>query len=124
VPPGEEAAAKRPAGDPPTYDVRHYLAEERTFLAWIRTILGLMGFGFLVAHIDRSFLAFGTALIVVGAALSLLAVQRHRRVVEELNHPQATADHPSRQGVFLALFLAVAGIAMALYLILSWSSPA
>lgn len=116
---GDEAAAQRCAGGRPAYDVRHYLAEERTFLAWIRTILGLMGFGVLVARIDRFFLVFGSALIVMGAALSLLTIQRHRRVVEELNHPQSTADHPSRAGILLALFLAVGGIAMALYFILT-----
>jgi putative membrane protein len=34
----------------PTADVRDYLAEERTFLAWIRTGMTLMGFGFVVAR--------------------------------------------------------------------------
>jgi hypothetical protein len=48
-----------------------------------------------------------------------MAVQRHRRMVEELNHPQPIERHPSRQGVILALLLAVAGIAMALDLILT-----
>jgi putative membrane protein len=117
VPPTDDAPAKPPAGNPPTYDVRHYLAEERTFLAWIRTILGLMAFGVLVARMDRFFLAFGTAFIVIGAALSFLSIQRHRRIVEELNHQQSTADHPSRLGISLALLLTVSGIAMALYLI-------
>jgi hypothetical protein len=31
--------------------LRDYLAEERTFLAWIRTGISLMGFGFVVARI-------------------------------------------------------------------------
>ena len=31
-------------------DPRTYFAEERTFLAWIRTGLGLMGVGFAVAR--------------------------------------------------------------------------
>jgi putative membrane protein len=34
----------------PAADLRDYLAEERTFLAWIRTSLTLMGFGFVVAR--------------------------------------------------------------------------
>src|SRR5438128_7704138 len=34
----------------PAADLRDYLAEERTFLAWIRTGISLMGFGFVVAR--------------------------------------------------------------------------
>jgi uncharacterized membrane protein YidH (DUF202 family) len=32
-------------------DLRDYLAEERTLLAWIRTGIALMGFGLVAAHI-------------------------------------------------------------------------
>ena len=39
-----------PVGGKPEADVRDYFAEERTFLAWIRTGLALMGFGFVVAR--------------------------------------------------------------------------
>jgi uncharacterized membrane protein YidH (DUF202 family) len=39
-----------PIGEKPAVDLRDYLAEERTFLAWIRTGLTLMGFGFVVAR--------------------------------------------------------------------------
>jgi putative membrane protein len=35
----------------PVAQLRDYLAEERTFLAWIRTGISLMGFGFVVARI-------------------------------------------------------------------------
>jgi hypothetical protein len=34
----------------PAAELRDYLAEERTFLAWIRTGISLMGFGFVVAR--------------------------------------------------------------------------
>ncbi len=34
----------------PVADLRDYLAEERTFLAWIRTGIALMAFGFVLAH--------------------------------------------------------------------------
>jgi len=34
----------------PAADLRDYLAEERTFLGWVRTGIALMGFGFVVAR--------------------------------------------------------------------------
>lgn len=115
----EEPAPEKTAAGQPGPDVRDYLAEERTFLSWIRTILGMMGFGFAVARLSPRALWLGTALIAIGVVLSPVAVQRHRRMVEELNHPQPVERHPSRQGVILALLLAAAGIAMALDLILT-----
>ena len=39
-----------PTHSPKDLDARDYLAAEQTFLAWIRTGLSLMGFGFVVAR--------------------------------------------------------------------------
>jgi putative membrane protein len=118
----------------PGADARDYLAEERTFLAWIRTGLASMGFGFVVACFglylaeihggaapsDRFSLWSGTAFIAVGVAVNLLSTRRHLRVVEELNRGQlADLRHPSQPAVVLALFLALVGVAMALYLTLA-----
>ena len=125
-----------PIGTKPGADVRDYLAEERTFLAWIRTGLALMGFGFVVARFGlflaeiqvsgdgpaaphRFSLWFGTAFIVVGVAMNLLSIRRHLRLVGELNRGQFADRRPSQQAVILALFLAVVGVAMALYLTLA-----
>jgi hypothetical protein len=52
-------------------------------------------------------------------AVNLLSIRRHLRLVEELNRGQVTARGSSRQAVSLALFLALGGIAMVLYLILA-----
>jgi putative membrane protein len=126
-----------PVGGKPEADVRDYLAEERTFLAWIRTGLALMGFGFVVARfglflqeiqIARGGSAapphgfspwFGTAFIAVGVAMNLLSIRRHLRLVGELNRGQLAEYRVSLQGVMLALFLALVGVAMALYLTLA-----
>jgi uncharacterized membrane protein YidH (DUF202 family) len=43
------------AGLNPHVDTREYLAAERTLLAYIRTALALMGFGFIVADSLCSF---------------------------------------------------------------------
>ena len=126
-----------PVGEKPAADLRDYLAEERTFLAWIRTGLTLMGFGFVVArfglflqvmHITRGDSAaqahglspwIGTAFIAAGVAVNLLSIRRHLRLVGELNRGQFTARGPSRLAITLALFLAFVGVAMALYLTLA-----
>src|SRR6202040_618486 len=75
----------------PVADLRDYLAEERTFLAWIRTGIALMGFGFVVArfgifgdhpHMTQQpragqphelSLWFGAALIAIGAIVNLFS---------------------------------------------------
>ena len=41
---------EKPAGSGPRAGLSDYLAAERTLLAWIRTGLALMGFGFVVAR--------------------------------------------------------------------------
>ena len=118
-------------------DPRIYFAAERTFLAWIRTGLALMAFGFVVARfglflevmqITRGGSAaqphpvslwFGTALIAAGIAVNLSSTWRHVRLVGELNRGQFADHRSSQQAVILALFLALAGVAMALYLTLA-----
>src|SRR5215813_13176106 len=86
----------------PRPDLRDALAAERTFLAWIRTGLALMGFGFVVARfglflqqlqfIQRSSapsyglsLWFGTALIALGVAVNVLSAWHHVRLIRELD---------------------------------------
>ena len=83
----------------PAADLRDYLAEERTFLAWIRTGITLMGFGFVVArfgilleqlHLPQQFSAaqphefspwFGAALITTGALVKLFSARRFVRLL-------------------------------------------
>jgi putative membrane protein len=133
----EASDMETPIGGKPGADLRDYLAEERTFLAWIRTGLALMGFGFVLARFGlflaeiqaargesagpphRFSLWFGTAFIAVGVAMNLLSVRRHLRLVVELNRGQVAVHRPSHEAVILALFLALVGVAMALYLTLA-----
>ena len=87
-----------------------YLAAERTFLAWIRTGLALMGFGFVVARFglflrvlqpsmpSQSFglsVWFGTALIIVGVIVNIWSVRHHVRLVQDLNRGEASFNRPS-----------------------------
>jgi putative membrane protein len=124
-------------GGRPAADVRDYLAEERTFLAWIRTSLALMGFGFVVARfglfLQEMRIArgdtlpethsisrwFGMVLIVAGIFVNLSAIRRHRRLVAELDRGQFADYRSFPEAIILGLFLALVGIAMALYLTLA-----
>jgi putative membrane protein len=112
-----------------------YLAAERTFLAWIRTGLSLMGFGFVVARfglflqqlqtLRAAFpqqgyglsLWFGTALIAAGVVLMVAASLHHLQLVRQLDSGKAPQGHPAAPAVTLALFLAAIGLAMTIYLV-------
>jgi putative membrane protein len=122
------------ASTPPKASLSDYLATERTLLAWIRTGLALMGFGFVVArfglfleelhaaqnltvtqHTGLS-LWFGTALILVGVGVNAMAGWRYLRVIRNLDRghiTRSTAAHP----VAVALLVALVGMGMAIYLI-------
>ena len=93
-------------------DPRVYLAAERTFLAWIRTGLSLMGFGFVVArfglflreiefsqhplslHSARFTLWVGTALILIGVAVNLFSAFQHIRFVSAVKRGTEVVDRP------------------------------
>jgi putative membrane protein len=125
----------------PAADLRDYLAEERTFLAWIRTGITLMGFGFVVArfgifleqiHPPQHLSAarahefspwFGAALITTGALVNLFSARRFMHLAGEADRNQFADRSLSRQGVFVASFLTLVGIAMTIYLILFLAQP-
>jgi len=126
----------RPVGAGQKAGLSDYLAAERTLLAWIRTGLALMGFGFVVARFGlflqelqvvqhtqsaQSFgfsLWFGTALIAVGVIMNVFAGWRHAKLVRELDRGDTARAGSSRQAVAIAFFLALVGLAMAIYLVL------
>ena len=90
-----------------TADPRVLFAAERTLLAWQRSAIALMGFGFvverfglflqLVAHQSessgqRSFsLAAGVLLLLLGAAVALISARQFRQVAKNLDPVRRSA---------------------------------
>jgi putative membrane protein len=135
---GEERVEVRtvPETRRPVEDPRVYLAAERTFLAWIRTSLALMGFGFLIARFallvrDTDLVGLpvpsgrtpispwlGFAMVCFGVVVCLVSLARHRRYVEALEAGVPNPRLDPRATSVLAGVLTLVGLAMAIHILL------
>lgn len=121
------------------HDPRVLFAAERTLLAWNRTAIALMGFGFLVERfglflhvilnlttepLHRSLsLIIGIAFILLGVGLLFVSVRQYRRVVATLNAGEIPGGYWVNGPVLTNLAVALLGLALAGYLALTMYGP-
>ena len=115
-------------------DPRVFFAAERTLLAWNRTSLSLMAFGFVIERfglfvtilmpkhdmpLQRS-LSFWTGLIFVllGAVVAAYSTVQYRKVLSTLKPIEIPEGYRTDPGVISNLIVAVLGIVLTVYFFL------
>jgi putative membrane protein len=113
-----------------------HAANERTFLAWVRTSIAVTAFGFLVERFDLFLAAIaptpavsklaihrsafgreaGLLLIAAGVAMVVLAAFRFARTAKEIDSGEIVPGTGSRLDIALAALLALLGVALFFYL--------
>jgi putative membrane protein len=111
-----------------------HLANERTFLAWIRTSISIIVFGFVVAkfgitlreflrlqggaqHESGVSLAIGVGFMAMGIFMTLVSLARYRTTMKQLN--EGNFQPAGTVVTVLAVVGAIFGIILATYLILT-----
>ena len=113
-----------------------HAANERTFLAWVRTAIAVMAFGFVIERFDLFLQVIapqvaarqisphgqlfanvaGLAFIGIGIAMIVVAILRFVRTAKDID---SEAEVPSAGGRFdigLAVLIGLLGVALFLYL--------
>jgi putative membrane protein len=115
--------------------VTDHLANERTFLAWVRTALAIMAFGFAVERIGLAFREIslkssylpassihystlvGVALVLLGVVVLIFALINFLTIRSAIDnkdfHPQANFS------VILTVLASIIGLILTVYLIVS-----
>ncbi|MBA2704726.1 MAG: DUF202 domain-containing protein [Blastocatellia bacterium] len=113
-----------------------YLANERTFLAWIRTSIAVVSLGFVVAkfslwlrelalRLDPQMQAYrtgtslpiGVTMMALGGVLAGLAAWRYHVVNRDIERGRVTADRGLV--VLVTAMVAVLSVAMIIYMLLT-----
>ena len=113
-----------------------YAANERTFLAWVRTAIALMAFGFLLERFDL-FLQMaaltmgdkapriadagfgrgaGLGLLVAGVAITAVAAMRFVKNAKDIASDEVKSNKGRGVDIALAVLLVLLGLALTVYL--------
>ena len=113
-----------------------HAANERTFLAWVRTAIAVMAFGFLIERFDLFLHAIapssagrnlsavgerfantaGLAFIILGAVMIMIAAARLLFTARQIDSEDMHPGTGTRLDIALALLLSLLGGSLCLYL--------
>jgi len=113
-----------------------HAANERTFLAWVRTAIAVMAFGFLIERFDL-FIKFavpqqaqqqlaphgqafanaaGLAFIAIGVAMIVIAGFRFFRTAKDIESEKDISSPGERFDIALAVLIGLLGMSLFLYM--------
>ncbi|MPZ24343.1 MAG: DUF202 domain-containing protein [Dehalococcoidia bacterium] len=107
--------------------IRTHLANERTFLAWLRTAIVLIGAGVAAAALtevegsDRLFaIVLGTLSVLVGCGLVAFAYIDYRETLVGIE--RGTFRPATRLPLLATLLIAIVGVGALVFAVVEWSN--